>query len=280
MAKAQAQPKIFGVTEKIVRRLSTIITLPDTEYDYSYKIIGKEDSNNFYILETLDGINYRAMAPWMESKKYSMLGKYALPIIKYIKENIPDRSTNYQSIVIEKSLKNMFIAKPLSLDSMAEHAKDIDTQIIKNELFLKIKDIIRELVEAHDIKTYHDINDVIHNESIKDTFVNVILIMYKMASKYTDLQEFDAGKFPFSEIFSSFIVELQTITRLFMKNLHDAYNRALPSSDIFTLQKREKNNLIINHLDEILLHTLQIVIGDNSNIYSALNYKYLLLNFA
>jgi hypothetical protein len=174
----------------------------------------------------------------------------------------------------------MFLSKPLGLDSLAEHAKEVDTQIIRNELFLKIKSIINTLISKNDIDSLHDINDILHSELIKETFTSVILTMYKTASKYTDLQEFDAGKFPFSELFSSFLIELQSITRLFMKQLHDAFNRSLPSNDLFKLSKKEKNTAIGKLLDEIILHSLQIVVSDGGNIYSALNYKYLLLNFA
>ena len=45
------------------------------------------------------------------------------------------------------------------------------------------------------------------------------------------------------------------------------------------MSKREKNNLLHKLLDDILSQALQVTINDNSNIYSALNYKYLLLNF-
>ena len=276
---SQIQPALFGVTSKLVKQFTTMKQLNDSEYEFSYEIIGNTDSEDFYILETLDNENYRVLAPWLDSKKYTIGKKYAHSIVSYITTNKVDRSTNYQSIVIQKSLKNMFLSKPLGLDSLIEHSKDVDTQIIKNELFLKIKAIIANLIDKHNVSSMHDINDILHNENIKETFVNVILTMYKVASKYTDLQEFDAGKFPFSELFSSFLVELQAITRQFMKNLHDLFNRSLPDESLFTLHKTEKNTKLISIIDDILLHALQNVVGDNSNIYSALNYKYLLLNF-
>lgn len=276
---SRVQPALFGITDKLVQRFTTMKQLKDSEYEFSYEIIGNTNSEDFYILETLNNTDYRVLAPWLDSKKYTIGKKYAQQIVQYITTNNADRSTNYQSIMIQKSLKHMFLSKPLGLDSLIEHAKDVDTQIIKNELFLKIKAIIANIIDKHNVTSMHDINDILHNETIKETFVSVILIMYKVASKYTDLQEFDAGKFPFSELFSSFLVELQVITRQFMKNLHDLFNRSLPDESLFTLSKAEKNTKLISILDDILLHALQNVVGDNSNIYSALNYKYLLLNF-
>ena len=279
LAKQQSQPAMFGVTDNLIKRFTTIKQLDDSEYLYNCDVIGKHDAADFYILETLDNINYRVLAPWLESKKYTVGRRYALPLLNYITKNIVDRSTNYQALCISQSLKNMFLPRPLGLDAMAEQAKDVDTQIIKNELFLKIKSIIDKLIDKQDISSLHDINDILHNAEIKETFVSIILVMYKVASKYTDLQEFDASKFAFSELFSSFLVELQAVSRQFMKMLHDIFNRSLPSNEIFQMSKREKNNLLYKLLDDILSQALQVTINDNSNIYSALNYKYLLLNF-
>jgi hypothetical protein len=254
------------------------------KWDFSYEIIG-EKLNNFYILETLDNKHYRALAPWMSDKNLA-IGRFRIKqFIEYISNpNKPNRIANYQALANKAAIKNMFLAKSMSLDLLAERSTEVDTTLIKNEIFLKINRVISDMItdeyaEGKKIKSDTQLNDIIHHFGIRDAFVNTVLRLYEVGAKYDEVQDFDAGKFPFYELLSSFMVDLEDISRRFMKDLHDGYNRDPLKKEVFDLPPYEKASAIGKKLEDILNKTIQTVISDKENIYSALNYKYLLLNY-
>jgi len=259
----------------------------NARWNFSYEIIGDHTSENtkkFYVLESLDGFTYRALVPWILPKGFG-LPKYRVEmLLSYItSSNKPDRVVNYHHINTKKAVSNMFLRRPLALDILEQHSQEIDTQIIRNELYLKLTKLIKEDIigkkyaKGQKINSNIDINIIIHDERIKDLFIKVLLSMYDVGSKLSFEQEFSSGLFPFYEILSTFIVSLRKLGNRFMKELHNAYNRnELPSS---TFDSADKVTVIYKKLDEIITALLQMLIDDKTNIYSSMNYKYLLLNF-
>lgn len=267
------------------KKVSTKEKKTRNEWDFSYEIIDDANTNNYYVIETLDGLKYRALAPWLSDKNLSINKFRISQLLIYIKNsNTPNRIANYQALANKESAKHMFLTKPMSIDALAEQSKEVDTTIIKNEIYLKINRVIDDIItkeysSGKKIVSDVDINNIIHDQRIRDTFIDTVLKLYKAGAKYSDIQEFDAGKFPFHELLSSFIVELEDITRRFMKDLHDGYNREPFKKEVYTLPVHDKMSAINKKIEEIINKTLQTIIGINENIYSALNYKYLLLNY-
>ena len=254
------------------------------KWDFSYEVID-EKSESYYILETLDDVHYRALAPWLDTKNL-LINKFRIKqLLDYINNpNRPNRISNYQAVSNKKASANMFLRKPMKVDELEEQAKDIDTHIIRNDLFLKVTRIIRDIIEkdygkGKKIKSDVDINNIIHDHRIRDIFINSILKLYEIGAKFNTVKEFEAGKFPFYEVLSSFIVELEEITRRFMKDMHDLYNREPLNASIFDLQEYDKLTEITKKIEESVNKAIQTVISDKDNIYSTMNYKYLLLNF-
>jgi hypothetical protein len=252
-------------------------------WDFSYEIIGdNHDNDTFYVLESLAAGYYRFLAPWINTNNYK-LNKFRISkLINFLtNENKQDRISNYNNIQINNSIKNMFLSKQLDIDIMQEHSKDIDLSLVKNILFNSISKIIEKYVndtynEGSLINNTKDLNDIIHQKEIKELFINSILKTYNLGSKYTDLSEYNTSKFPFSEVFSTFLVELLNLSVLFMKNLHDELNRfEINLESIFT--SSQKNIKIIKLLNDIVYKTINNIINSD-NLYYCLNYKFLLLN--
>lgn len=315
------QPVEYGITDKIIDRFKTI-SIPDgvnnkkinkssnkssnnkkinkkvvnkkinkstkknddIKWNFSYKIVGDVDkANKYYVFESLDNKTYRILAPGLNHPP-ELQKQQINNFIRYISSpNKPNRIINYQSVCIKNSINNMFLRRPLSFDTMEQQAQNIDTQIIRNDLYLKISNLIKNTIIAKEykkgsnLKNNVDINDIIHDDRIKEVFMNVLLSMYNVGAKLAFEQEYSAGKFPFYELLSSYILGLQKLSNRFMKELHDAYNRNPLDDEVFN--SSDKMQQINDKLDEILIKLFNTLISDKSNIYSALNYKYLLLNF-
>jgi hypothetical protein len=289
LAEKNIQPNSYGINDKIIDRFQTIKMITDAKgkhteakWDFSHEIHGDIESNKIYILESIDGKKYRILSPWIFSKTYSIPMFKVKALLKYLENSsAPTRVSCYHKVSIKAAVKNMFVSKQLDLESIEEHSKEIDTQSIKTELFLKINSVIKDIIRTDfangkKIKGNTEINDIIHDDRISDIFSSTLLRLYNIGFKSIDSQEFDAGKFPFYELLSSYILDLRDTTRKFMKEFHDLYNRDPLAQEIF-----DKSNMTtINHRIETILTTaITNQISDKDNLYQSLNYKYLLLNF-
>jgi len=254
-------------------------------WDFGFEIIGEQTGDKFYVLETLDNKHYRALAPWLNAKGLGLNKFRVSNLLAYLNSvNEPNRISNYHAICTKQAIGNMFLPNQLSLTEFEEHAKNIDTQIIRNDLYLKIVNLIHQIItkeynNGKRLISEKDLNNIIHDKRIRELFDNIIFAHYNTASKYIDIQEYTAGVFPFYELLSSFLVILQDMSRKFMKDLHDGYNRDPLPSNIFELSNDEKINAITGKINEILLKNINILITDKDNIYSVMNYKYLILNY-
>ncbi len=256
----------------------------EQEWDFSYKVIGKnKDTDTFYILESLEKDFYRFLAPWMNTDNYKLNKFRVQKLLDFLNnENVQDRITNYNTIQINNSIKNMFLSKQLEVDIMQEHSKDIDLSLIKNILFNSISKTIEIHINKNynygdDVSSLKDLNDIIHNKDIKDHFINSILKTYNLGSKYSDFSDYNNNNFPFSEIFSTFLLELINLSVLFMKNLHDELNRFQINLDILNT-KKDRGVKVLKLINEIVLKSINNIIS-NDNLYYKLNYKFLLLNY-
>src|SRR5690606_23111607 len=70
-AKQYMQPATYGITKKIVDRFQVIRPPVDNaKWDFSYNIVGDVDkAEYFYVFETIDSINYRALTKNLTNMK-------------------------------------------------------------------------------------------------------------------------------------------------------------------------------------------------------------------
>lgn len=279
----------YGITQKTISRFS-VIKQPKNQLDkweYKYQIVGNWrslDTKAFYVIETIDKKLFRLLVPWVGGHSYAIPREKIHNLLVYITDdNKPDRAENYHAICQKQAVGNMFMRRAMSTDIMEENSKEVDTQIMRNNLMLKLTQVIEDNINKNykkgaGIIDNTNINDIIHDSDIRDTFQTVILSMYKVGTKITQAQEYSAGTFPFSELLASYVNELKYITQRFMKELHDAYNRN-PLKEEFKLPAEKRLQLIKEKLNDVLNKTITLIISDKQNIYTVLNYKYLLLNF-
>lgn len=281
------QPSERGINVKTIERFSNIIPLDNSthyKWDFNYKIIGNleesNDSTSCYILETLDGSHYRAFVSRLDHQG-NVVKKYSIQhLIDYIiNVNQPDKSSCYHLIQSINMSKVMFTHRSLLIHELEKKSQEIDVQMLRNDLFIKISGLINDSIKHKSPKNNSDINSIIHDPKIPDLFKDIILRMYSAISNNPNKSVLDAGDFKISEILSTFLIELNDLSKHFMKELHDAYNHDLLETNTFRLPLSEKNEIIKKKMEETLLKVISISIGNGDNIYSSINYKYLILNF-
>lgn len=245
------------------------------KWKFSIDLFNK-DNDNFYILDTLNGHKYRILTPYIKTTKY-LIPKYRVKqLIHYATQpNKSDRITNYHTLACKYALTCMFAERAMPLDYLEENSKEVDTHMIRNELYLKLIKHTNALITKIKPKSQIDINDIIHDDGYQKIFMDTLYSLYNLgADKSLYISKFKSG-----ELLSSFLVGLRDISRQFFKLLHDMYNREPLGNDVFKLPAEDRQTTVEKKLHDVVLKCLQLLISDKDNIYASINYKYLMLNF-
>jgi hypothetical protein len=282
VAEKLIQPDTFGPNEKMIKRFTTMRAASNKKWDFSYNIYN-EKAKSFYILETLDGEYYRCLGFNLQNKVYTVDAILVSMLIDYINnKNKPGRIANYQSMMIKEASKHMFLRKPLELESYEGKSSEVPSHVIKQDVYYVLDLIAKNITKtsySNNIKSPVEINDLLHDVKFGEAFYNKVLELYPKMVIADDLAKFDVGAFPYSELLSSFLVNLTNNTNRFMKELHDGYVRDPLKDAVFAMKDSERMPIIRKKIEDIIANAIDLIIKDSDNLYSDLHYKYLLLNF-
>jgi hypothetical protein len=281
IAKDYIQPDDYGINKKTVDRFKTIRDFTKKEWNFSTEIIG-EECEKFYIIETLDGENYRCLAPWMQSKAYSLPRFRVDHIMKYFKkDHVSNRASNYHAIMEKKMTQNMFLGRAIDIENLIDSIQDTSANTIRNDItdciMKHIKDLIKKKYKSN-IDNNVQMSEIIHDKDIPVIFYEKVLCMYKEGTQLDNLKQFNAGSFPFEEVLVSFMMELQIMTRRLSKELHDGYSRNPLKNEVFDKNNKEKMTTIETKLFDVVTDAIRLIIKDDSNIYLSMHVKYAILN--
>jgi hypothetical protein len=267
-AKNYIQPKEYGVNLKTIERFNTLKPLGNiNKWDFSIKVYN-EDAEKFYILETLDGKNYRALAPWLSSNRYS-INKFRVQKLLNYDSKKPSKALEYHARCIEEATKNMFLSKALELEAFQRQLTDVESNTIQANILSNVIDAVDSIIKKeykNKITSLIDVSDILHHPNIGRTFINSVVKEF-----ISDKSKLDAGKFPVSEILASFSSALQTTSRRFVREVHNGYSRdPLKASEL---------DQAIEKIYKVLQNAIELVIRFDDNLFTSNYYKYLILNY-
>ncbi len=249
---------ITGINKKLVDSFKFIKNSGDAEFLFEYDLFDSNSSNKYLIIETLDNKTFRTKVPWNSTNEFLIPYGMIKEFISYIKgENKPMRITNYNTLCIKESNKNMFLKTGINIQNILNDSRDMDNSIIKNDVYLKI---IGYINEKYNFET-DDLYVITHDKEIANIFKNSLLKLYKNTGN-----DFGNSRFPEYELICSYLMHIQNETTKFMKELHENY------TDV------KKTDNLKNDVDTCLFNTIDKVITKD-NMFSIINYKYTILNF-
>lgn len=273
-----------GITEDFIKSRVTIHPLePDKKWIFSsYQFFGSLDSQQFYIIETLNDTLYRFLYPWIiksyedktQKDRISIHYRKINGLLNYLEinkeyEKCEDRITIYQKIK-EKNLEKMFFktGEP-NIDALVkESLVHIDSSKIKSESIFRIRDVINKMIK--NAKNPLDtITFVIYNNKIFDTFINTVISMYK---EFYIVKDDTRVSFGFSEVFSTYLSDIQNLKSSFSKELNDIYLKKIEEERKEIESITDKHKLLI-YIENIINETLDKILTYNSNIYQSLIFK-------
>jgi hypothetical protein len=259
------QPAAAGPTKKMTARFNTIRESPNSPWLFKYQVINP-NANQFYVFETLDGTNYRALGLSYDATRYLVSAHNVRNLLAFIaKPNHPTRISNYQAAVSKLAVKNMFLPKQLDLESFEEKTSLISQDKIRLAIYTEC----RQLIQAKPPSDMTELNDLLHDMRFEQIFYRIVIELFNDSVNIRDLKEGSAGTFDFSEIYVSFLYDLRYITNKFMKELHDGVARhSFKNTD-------DLQTVALGIIDAALLLT----ITDKSDLYSSIHLKYMILNF-
>lgn len=247
-----------GIDKNIVDKFNVVkINSQDPhKYHFDIEIYGSDTYDKTVILETLDGSTYRLME--------TVSSNHTNILKKNIKYQNTFRINNYNNIVINKALNNMFNEKPFNIEYAEETSNQTDMQIIRNTIYIKLYSLIEEIIvkdynNGDNIKSLDDINDIIHNSKISETFFNALTELY-MAVFGSETEH--------EELLSTYLSELNNLSVKFERDIHKSYLDKKPSKsligDLFNIKR---------YFEKILIQVLEDDLNDKYNLYSVVNMK-------
>lgn len=255
-----------GVNNKSINRFHTIIPMKDAKFNFSHKIINNPSPESvskvtYYVLETLDGVNYRMLAPWGFAYNLGLPYHIVSGLLNALTSPAtPTRLGNYQRLAIKKSLSNMFIRIPMDLDDVSNTAAD--PPIILQALQIRLSEHYAKITKKLHINNLTSFGKIIHDESFAAIFSNSLIKFFKKYVKIT---------VPFSELLSTYIADLDTLTLRFKRLMHNEYNKHPP----IDFNKKNLKSIFDTYLEQ----SLKQIITLRSNIYSSIIMKNDMLSY-
>lgn len=299
--KKLLQPVEVGLNSVILERCKTIIPMTNNDLTnipkdiieiYNKEFENKEtDSNFYYVIETLDGKNYRFLTPWnVDRNKH--ISVYHIPSswldnIDNKKISPSKRIESYNNIInqeITKSLQKPYVT--MELMNREEVQKE---ETYWNTLRNRIKILILE--DFVNLFTEKFMNNENKEKITSDKISKLILNdnLYKSALNHiTENIELDnvgnisnlGNQFQI-ELTLSYFYDLSNIQRTFKKDVDNIYKKEYQKK-ILTILSENKLFLIKNKLSEIysliLDEILEKFINRKSGIYLSIQKKFTILN--
>lgn len=253
-----------GISKAMVQKYNTIVELTPPKkskgWDFSGEVIDKKETKRYLVVETLDQIQYRILAPWINAKTGGvLLGKFRVErLIRALQaEKIePTRPSVYNRAVSYATAKNMFLKRPVDLDTYGKFS-DLPSHRLFQEVSQKILIQMSKNWGRTKKLGKFELNDIFHDQEYAEILKKSVMTNYRDVCTNDVI---NAPKNIFGEIFTSFLVEMERSAVKLMKELHDAYLK-LPAE----VDKQECEDLIVK--------ILTMIVKPHDNIYAALEYK-------
>jgi hypothetical protein len=273
-----------SVTTASLRRAETIQNMPKVKpllKDGIYRIDDtfKKDepaSNFYYVLQTLDGVNFHILFPWYISifaKKIYEVPADHLKDFGEVKTGPSTRLETYNSILgdeILKHLKTPFVQQE-ELSRVERKRKEIKWNVIRKKIARSMLEDYKNLFDKHKINQTNIISLILDPQ----IFQNALHYIIQGISSTIEGLEKRTSTY-YSELYMAALSELyklrsnmsQEVENIYNETYREKINRLLKGdASIRTTIK------ILDILENVLIEMLEKHLNDKSNVYSIIQQK-------
>ena len=262
IAKVNSHPKDTGVNPSYIRKMSTIHRGSPTKWKFGTQIFGDVNSATYVILETLDGENYRPVAPWTRHMSAKIPRHYILGFIRHL-EGGSRRIESYNMLMSTQIVDKMFFPKAINISDLSKESKEIDPKYLRNDAFITLMLVYDKI--AKKVSTPDAFERVIFGDELVDELSNFLITYYKNFKKHI------FHNFRYAELVVDFLAELQYIHRAFTQEMYDQYAEHRIDPAVYKSKHRKAD--LRDIFEEILQAVLQSIITDTKNVYQAMSFK-------
>jgi hypothetical protein len=253
------------------------------KFKISYNYVYKSESNDtVIILEELYPDQYHVLSNHFTYNQKFFIKKNNIKEFlnsSYFGEfstntNTNDRISNYNHILNDKIIKNMFSDVKYNLENLQTKA-EVNPKYLRNKIYLAIMEKYKKIL-GKKILSLITFGEIMHNQEIIQIFLDILTDAYcEELFKVTDIGSR-------SEIYTSFLYNINLYERDFKKQIHDNFtielddflteNKIVTFKDIIDVNKK-----LTQIFDKVILVSLEASITNAYNIFQSLIYKKSLL---
>ena len=228
----------------------------------------------YYILDTLDGIDFRILFPYFINPRYPI---YKIPAERFdgfddIKKYPSRDLENYNAALEGEILKNLFVPKK-------EEKPELKLSIIREKIYQKVmtafKGLLFQKAKKQKITEPLVANLITHSEVYQSVIYNTINLIRLTKLKEVEKIPIEKLKYYGSEIMMSYLSDLNSLENRLLKKIKDIYQRLHQEK---LKKSTDIKNKAITVFGEVLKMTLEDLITEKSNIYATIKIKTDILN--
>lgn len=276
---------VEGINEKNIQKLETIhLTTHDLKksrtpknfvqiYNQSFTNKGP---NYYYILETLDGSNYRILTPWYVNKNNP---RYAVPQQQFSLENFPStRFEHYNHHLGKAILKH--VKEPrvhIEVDT------DINWVKYRSDIFKYIFDLFSEHLQNINQLSESNFKKIFEHSIIIDGFFTIISTSSSIIGPILEASdspiEGPSDDLVRSELIISYISDLERLTKKFKFELLANYKQYEKQvKKILPPNQSKKQTPLINKqlldiFENVLKETLKTLVNEKGHVFNKILHK-------
>jgi hypothetical protein len=275
-----------GIAVETVERYNTIEYISskqidwDIKYDYMHNTPVDTGNKFIVVLQELYPDRYLVLSNKLDAfeRSYVIRKTQVKELIQFVEAQsyTSTRVNNYNKIINEKILDNMFLATRPDVENLKIKSQIIDPKYLRNEIYVLVLSKFRELHGKTKVRSIYDFSKLVHSVEFERLFSDIIMNeYYKYLFKNNSIYE--AENISISEIYTSFLYTISIYERDFKKKIHDSFLRdmGLIPEEIFTKEFDEeaRKQSTLEFFDALLKTVLGDIITSENNIFQSLIYK-------
>lgn len=289
-------PDRSGLNNKTMDKFNTL-TIRTTDlwkfnvtlYESSIRLNKFRTLDCFYIIETIDNMNYRILLPYAFKNTYAVQGKHITKLMRYIKlkksGDFPDHSriTEYNKLLELELYKNLKATPKMMLQDIAINAA------LKIDIGMVRQTIKTELIKVYDtitpkIKTKQRLRDIIFEPALIEHFIESQISIYnhdKQCFKLIADPTLQRKKFNQNDVFATFLLHASGGIRNFQREMNENYYTLINEMSSDEINRWSPSICVTQFkiiFEKIIDVSLSHLFTSENNVYQGVRYKTSILN--
>lgn len=268
-----------GITLDMIKRFSSIEYLAPVKHSVDFKInynyALQNDTNLFVcIIEEIYPGQYHILSNVISTNiTYFVRKSIVQEFINFVTSKFAPRSRieNYNTIINKGIAQNMFSGSQRDIRYLEEKSSSYDPKELRFAIYTAIINKYEQL-NTKPLKNIFAFSKLLHNIEFITIFENIITSEYNILLQ-KNMHTYKNNNIILSEVYTSFIYDLNIYERDFKKKIHDAF-----ISKVVTITSETFDNITLARtFNNIVKDVLNDVISNEKNVFQSLNYKLYLL---